>query len=119
MIHEQDTRQRIIAGDLVYSRSHDAVGVDIPATAEAMPAYSEGVLMGGENRQQSRRDSTTGPGIHRYRYTPGIEPIIFGLQLDRSVYLLSRQGIIREAHYGKNEGDHLPFARIRDFAAAQ
>ena len=34
-------------------------------------------------------------------------------------FLVDRRGIIREAYYGKDEGDHLPFARIRDFASAQ
>lgn len=31
-------------------------------------------------------------------------------------FLIDRSGIIREAHYGKDEGDHLPFSRVRDFA---
>jgi thioredoxin-dependent peroxiredoxin len=34
-------------------------------------------------------------------------------------FLVDRRGIIREAYYGKDEGDHLPFARIRDFASVQ
>lgn len=34
-------------------------------------------------------------------------------------FLVDRQGVIREAYYGKDEGDHLPFSRLRDFAATQ
>jgi peroxiredoxin len=34
-------------------------------------------------------------------------------------FLVDRQGIIREAYYGKDEGDHLAFERIREFAKQQ
>lgn len=31
-------------------------------------------------------------------------------------FLVDRDGVIREAYYGKDEGDHLPFERIMQFA---
>lgn len=34
-------------------------------------------------------------------------------------FLVDRQGIIREAYYGKDEGDHLAIERIRQFAQEQ
>jgi thioredoxin-dependent peroxiredoxin len=34
-------------------------------------------------------------------------------------FLVDRQGIIREAYYGKDEGDHLPFERIVEFSKSQ
>lgn len=34
-------------------------------------------------------------------------------------FLVDRQGIIREAYYGKDEGDHLPFSKILDFSTSQ
>lgn len=34
-------------------------------------------------------------------------------------FLVDRQGIIREAYYGKDEGDHLPFAKIVAFSKSQ
>jgi peroxiredoxin len=33
-------------------------------------------------------------------------------------FLVDRQGVIRIAHYGKDEGDHLSFSAIRRFACA-
>lgn len=34
-------------------------------------------------------------------------------------FLVDAHGIIRVAHYGKDEGDHLPFEQIRQFALKQ
>lgn len=34
-------------------------------------------------------------------------------------FLVDRQGIIREAYYGRDEGDHLPFERIVEFSKSQ
>ena len=34
-------------------------------------------------------------------------------------FLADREGVIREAYYGKDEGDHLPFERILAFARDQ
>jgi peroxiredoxin len=31
-------------------------------------------------------------------------------------FLIDAQGIIRTAHYGRDEGDHLPFEQVREFA---
>lgn len=31
-------------------------------------------------------------------------------------FLIDEQGIIRVSHYGRDEGDHLPFEQIREFA---
>lgn len=34
-------------------------------------------------------------------------------------FLVDRNGIIQEAYYGKDEGDHLPFERIEEFSKMQ
>lgn len=34
-------------------------------------------------------------------------------------FLVDRGGIIREAYYGKDEGDHLPFSKIIEFSKSQ
>jgi peroxiredoxin len=34
-------------------------------------------------------------------------------------FLVDREGIIREAYYGKDEGDHLPFEKIIEFSKSQ
>ncbi|MGD8617036.1 MAG: redoxin domain-containing protein [Gammaproteobacteria bacterium] len=31
-------------------------------------------------------------------------------------FLINAQGIIQTAHYGRDEGDHLPFEKVREFA---
>ena len=34
-------------------------------------------------------------------------------------FLVDRDGIIREVHYGQDEGDHMPFETIKAFALSQ
>ncbi|WP_461480662.1 peroxiredoxin family protein [Porticoccus sp.] len=54
-------------------------------------------------------------------FKKGYVPLTIGGRMDTlpADFLVDRNGIIREAFYGRDDGDHLDFARIRQFAQGQ
>ena len=61
------------------------------------------------------------PSLLYAMFKKGYVPFSIGGRMDTmpADLLVDRQGIIREAYYGRDEGDHLNFERIRRFARQQ
>lgn len=61
------------------------------------------------------------PALFYALFKKGYVPLTIGGRMDTmpADFLVDRNGIIREAFYGRDEGDHLNFERIRQFAQYQ
>jgi len=48
----------------------------------------------------------------------GFIPLVFkgSLTTMPADFLIDREGIIRVAHYGRDEADHLPFDQVKEFS---
>jgi peroxiredoxin len=61
------------------------------------------------------------PSLLYAMFKKGYVPLTIGGRMDTmpADFLVDRHGIIQEAYYGQDEGDHLDFERIRQFAWQQ
>jgi thioredoxin-dependent peroxiredoxin len=60
------------------------------------------------------------PSVLHALFVKGYWPTSFGGKLTTmpANFLVDEQGIIRVAHYGRDEGDHLPFEQVQAFAGS-
>jgi peroxiredoxin len=61
------------------------------------------------------------PTLLKGMFVKGYLPVIIkGSMLTMPAdFLVDKDGVIQTAYYGKDDGDHLPFARVKAFAAMQ
>lgn len=61
------------------------------------------------------------PSLLYAMFKKGYVPLTIGGRMNTmpADFLVDRQGVIQEAYYGRDEGDHLDFERIRQFAGQQ
>ena len=61
------------------------------------------------------------PSLLYAMFKKGYVPLTIGGRMNTmpADFLVDRQGTIQEAYYGRDEGDHLDFERIRQFAWQQ